>query len=102
MTIETYEADTFSLIVTWTLKDGSVKNLVGASVEVYAGNRLTGQKTPLTASVSDGVAGEVRVSAGAFTFPVSLQKIQVIVTKDNVTRTHELLVSVQKSLKEPA
>lgn len=99
MAIETYEADTFSLILTWTLADGTAKDLTGATVEAYARNLQTGAEMPLVASVTDGPAGQVRVSAAAFSFPASGQDIQVTVTKDGVTRTHAERLIVRDSIK---
>lgn len=99
MSIETYEADTFSLILTWTLADGAVKDLTGATVEAHARNLQTGAEVPLTASVIDGEAGQVRVSAASFAFPPSVQDIQITVTKDAITRTHTERLIVRDSIK---
>lgn len=90
--IETYEANTFSALITWKLADGSVKDLTGATIEAVAGG------TTLTAIVSDGAAGQVRVSAPANTFTPGISEMQVRVTKDGVTRTYAATLLVRNSL----
>ena len=100
MAIETYEANTFSMIITWTLAGGAAKDLTGATVEADARNLTTGAVIDLTAEVTHGPAGKVRISAPAFTFDPSVYDLQVVATKDGVTRTYAERITVRDSIKE--
>lgn len=100
MDIETYEANTFSLIVTWSLADGTPKDLTGATAEAHAANTARGIVIPLSAAVVDGPAGQVRVSAPAFTFIRSTYELQLVVTNDGVSRTYVGKLVVRNSIKE--
>lgn len=91
--IETFEANTFSALITWRLADGSAKDLTGATVEAFAAGGIT-----LTGTVVDGLAGQVRVSAPANTFTQGITELQVRVTKDGITRTFSATLLVRNSL----
>jgi len=95
-TIETFEKDTLSIIIAWSLADGSPKDLTGATVEAFAKGQ--GAAIALAAEVLDGPAGEVRVSALADTLPTGFYVFQLRATKDAVTRTYERNIAVKLSL----
>lgn len=95
--IETFEKNTFSLILTWTLEDGTVKDLTGATLESFAKAR-NGDLISLTSVVLDGPAGQTRTSAPASTFPAGFYDVQVRATKDGVTRTFGKPVAVKESI----
>ena len=97
-----YEVNTFSLIITWTLADGSPRDLTNAAVVSCARNVQTGATVDLTATVTDGPAGQVRVSAPSRAFDCGVYEIQTDVTKDSVIRTHAVILPVSKSIKEAA
>jgi len=101
MAIETFEANTFSLIVTWTLADGSVKDLTSATVEAYA-KSSGGAEITLTASVLDGTAGKVIATAPADTFVSDVYEVQIIATKGGITRTYQDRITVSNSLRSAA
>jgi len=100
MAIEIYEANTFSMIITWTLADGTAKNLSGATVEAHARDYATGTVVDLAGVVSDASAGQVRISAPAFAFAVSVHDVQVVVTLGGVVRTYAEKLTVKDSIKE--
>lgn len=95
--IETFEKNTFSLILTWTLADGTVKNMTGATMASFAKAR-NGDLITLTSVVLDGAAGQTRTTAAADTFPAGYYDVQVRATLDGVTRTYEKQVAVKASL----
>ena len=95
-TIDTFEKNTLSIIITWVLADGTPKDLTGATVEAFAKGQ--GAAISLAAEVLDGPAGEVRVSAPADTLPSGFYAFQLRATKDAVTRTYERNIAVRLSL----
>lgn len=95
-TIETFEKNTLSIIIAWSLADGTPKDLTGATVEAFAKGQ--GAAIVLAAEVLDGPAGEVRVSAPADTLPPGFYAFQLRATKDAVTRTYERNIAVKASL----
>jgi len=95
-TIETFEKNTLSIIITWLREDGSAKDLTGATVEAFA--KVQGAAIVLSAEVLDGPAGDVRVSAPADTLPAGFYAFQIRATKDGVTRTYESNIAVKLSL----
>lgn len=102
MAIEVWEADSFSLIVSWKLPNGSVKTLNGASVEAFAVQTSTGAKIELPSTILDASGGKTRSAVPAFTFSSSTYNVQVIVTMNGVTRTFEDSITVRKSFKVSA
>lgn len=98
-TIETFEKNTLSIIISWVLADGTPKDLTGATVEAFAKlQQGQGAAISLAAEVLDGAAGEVRVSAPANTLPTGFYAFQIRATKDAVTRTYERNIAVKLSL----
>lgn len=102
MTIATFESDTFSLLVTWQLADGTPKDLSGATVTAFARGVSSTSPLTLVGSVVDGAAGETRVTAASYTFSPGNYDIQMTVTKDGITRTFEDRIQVKDSIKEAA
>ena len=100
MVFELYEADTFSLIVTWTLDSGGAKDLEGASVEALVRRKAGGSNISLTGNVFNGAAGEIRITAPAFTFEAREYEIQAVVTSGDTTRTWAEEIKVLRSLSE--
>jgi hypothetical protein len=101
MAIKLYEADTLSILISWSNADGSVKDMTGATVEAAARDHISGAVTALTAIVSDGAQGEVLVTAPSFSFGISVYEVQVVATKDGEARTHAETLTVLDSIKEP-
>lgn len=96
---EIFEADTYSKEVTWTLENGSAKDLTDAVLEADARNVSSGAILDLTSVVSDGAAGKCFISASEFTFDVGTYEIQLHVTKDSVSRTFSDRLVVKDSIK---
>jgi len=96
MAIKTYTGNTFSIIVTWALSDGTVKDLTGATVEAVA--KARGAVITLSAEVSDGAAGQVRADAPKDTFLATTYDLQIRVSKGGVIRTYADTLEVTKSI----
>lgn len=95
MTFQSWEMDTFRLLVTWARPDGSPKDMTGAQVVAIA--RGFGGDHALIAGVSDGPAGKVLVSADPGTLLRGRYDLQLRVTVGGQTRTAEYALPVDAS-----